>query len=251
MKRLLFLLVLFPALAFGQRTFTVELNPIIGSVVIDSVTMEGSSDTLKFFRDMDTPQHFTAAMVGGRIICVDSTNRLRWNTTVESIVDSNQCVLSDTVSMAGTDDSLATVQIEGVFAAVAYADGDAIGPQLEVDLTQAGRARSYYYLAAIDVADTSDQGAAISVLLFNDTVKITADNAAIATDEGDGLALVGAYEIDSWLDKGQVDWGHETPNAYLPNLTGYPKMYVQVFSDGTPTYTSATCLRIWLTFLVE
>lgn len=249
MKRLLLLLMMLPALAFGQRTFVVELNPVIGSVVIDSVTTEGGSDTLKFFRDMDTPQHFVSAMVGGRIIVVDSTNRLPFDATVLSIVDSNQMVLSDTIILG--DDSLATVQVEGVFGAVAYGDGDAIGPQMEVNLTQAGRVRSYYHLVAINVADSSDQGAAISILMFNDTVKITADNAAMATDEGDGFALVGAFEVDSWLDKGQVDWAHETPDAYLPNLTEYTKMYVQVFSDGTPTYTSASSLRIWLTFLVE
>ena len=252
MKRLLFLLVLFPALAFGQglRSVVYEFNPIVGPVSMDSVTMTGSSDTLKFFRDMDTPQHFVSAMVGGRIMCVDSVDRLVWDATILSIVDSNQCVISDTVSMAGTDDSLATVQIEGVFTALAYASGDAIGFPHEVDIFEVGRVRQYYRLQKIIVTDTSDVGANLAILFFEDPPTPSPDNAALVLPESDGPTLFYAIVLDTWLDYGSTDICIETPNAYFP-MTQYPQVYVQLVSGGTPTYTSQTCLNVKMVFLVE
>jgi hypothetical protein len=246
--------MLFPALAFGQgmRSVVYEFNPIVGPVSIDSVTMTGSSDTLKFFRGMETSAagEFTAAMVGKRIICVDSADRLQWNTTVASYIGDSAIVLSDTVSMAGTEDSLATVQIEGVFTSAIYASGDAIGFPHEVNIFEVGRVRQYYRLQKIIVIDTSDQGTNLDLIFFDDPPVPSPDNAALVLDESQGPSLFYVVTVDSWDDFGASDIGIETPNVYFP-ITQYPQMYVQLVAAGTPTYTSQTCLFIKMIFLVE
>jgi hypothetical protein len=243
--------MIFPALAFGQmRSYTVTVAPVLGPVSVDSLTWESGNDTLKFFRDMDTPQHLVAAMVGERILCVDSTNRILWNTTVLSIVDSNQLVMSDT---SQGDDSLGTAQIGGVFGAVAYSSGDMVGfiegPFYFQDYDGLRR-RTYARLTKVVAADSSDQGANFDVLILAEVPNITADNVAYAAVESKGFGMAGAVTVDSWVDYGGTDWATETPNYYMPDrVKDQGFFYVAIVSKGTPTYTALTDLRIEMTFL--
>jgi hypothetical protein len=98
------------------------------------------------------------------------------------------------------------------------------------------------------LTDKGDQNAIMSLLLFDRTFTADADNAVFDPEDADLPNIVGlitwvAADYGNWTDNAAA-FKHNLNMVVLPNGTS---LFGQLYTGGTPTYTSTTDLSVILT----
>ena len=123
-------------------------------------------------------------------------------------------------------------QVQGIGAAVAYADEDQIGLAMQIQVPKEG-----IILGAHSI-DEDDEITAFNLLLFDSPLgSPTADNAAFLLDPEDYSKFIGAILIDTFINVSSMNIGNEN-NVNLPYRTSSGYLTVVVVTSGVPNYAA-------------
>jgi len=243
MRKLVFVLLCIPLLAFAQRQVTVTAYPLVNPTIIDSLVLTSGQDTITIYSGtVDTDLFDSASVTGVRVF----GGGLPYGATVTEWIDSSSIILSDTITAAGAD-TLATLTFE-YFTSVQYGSGDAMGFQNRLTLPSGVNTAHNFRLVGLTAADTSEQGANFEILFFSGSIAQGTENAAVALPIAAGVLAIGAVTVDTWTDYGDYKLGFEQPTIYLPQGGQY---FYQLVSRGTATYTGPYPFKLQFVFLVD
>lgn len=129
----------------------------------------------------------------------------------------------------------------------AYSANDAVGGKLTFsDVASGGSGK----LVSLSVSDKSGQGVALVLLLFNQDFTATADNAGISVSAADQLNMIGSVSIATgdYVSLGSGKGKTATLKNIQLVLEGATdnNVYGQLYTTGTPTYTSTSDLQVTL-----
>lgn len=137
--------------------------------------------------------------------------------------------------------------VPGIVAAAAYASGDAMGVQFELDTKgiQAG------YIVGMLVTDMDKESLGFDLFLFSDLlVTDTADNSAFDPDDGDRDKFRGVVSITAadYFAANDSSFGQVT-GLNLPFNKRGGRLIGKCVTRGAPNYTTATDLSLALLIL--
>lgn len=234
MKKILLLFV-FASTALAQLR-VVEVTPLISTVGVDSVIAKNGSDTLKA-RLAD----FDSAAVGQKIV----GTYIPFGATITAVQGDTIIVISSTLTVASSPDSLAKVSIGKFQGSQAYASSDALGFPFEVT----GLGSSIHQII---VEDDSKQITGVDIVFFDSLFAPTVDTAAFAPSDADARNIVGYITIGGTGANKALTNNNILQIPFTNAVWPVPKSkrYVcQLVATSTPTFTASNNLRI--KFIVE
>ncbi len=121
------------------------------------------------------------------------------------------------------------VKVPGIGTAAAYQAADAFGTLITFrDVFRAEKLSGE--IVAVFFIDVDDEGVAKSMPLFVRPITVTADNAAMALTDPDGMFCRGAVVIDTFVDCGGFQVGIETPGLKITGMD--QNLYTQLQTGG-------------------
>ena len=137
----------------------------------------------------------------------------------------------------------------GIYSSAAYADSDAVGfPFLISDSTESYN-KPTWILNNISLIDQSRQAPSLELVIFNGKFTESADNAKFSPTDADMAAkCLRVIPINTWYG---FPLNSVHSESSLGIVLGKGPLYGQLVSRGTPTFLSATDLKLRLGFLVE
>ena len=160
----------------------------------------------------------------------------------------NPVEVTNKVTVRTESQSTQVWQPAGIVAAVAYADGDAIGGMTEVDAPLSGVLQSALYI------DRDDEGLAVDLvvcLLPFDTPIL--DNATMALSDDDLLKVIHVIAFATFSDftNGQISSVTAIGKRFGTDPSRPRKLYVQARARGALNIASGSEPRFVIDYLVD
>jgi len=146
------------------------------------------------------------------------------------------------------------ISVTPTISTTAYTSGDVVGGLQTISNAARISGGSGIIQSIIVVDKTQAQRAAMDILFFDRSVTVAADNAAVATSDGDMANILGVVSIGPY----NTAWPG-TPlnsvstllNVGLPFVLNGTDLYAVAVVRGTPTYTSTSDLIFIYTILQD
>jgi hypothetical protein len=133
-----------------------------------------------------------------------------------------------------------------------YADLDTLGDLMEISGALSKETETVKLLS-VSVIDEGDQGAAMELLFFNQSITVSADNAALSIADADAINFVGRLAIAATDYSDAAVSKMATKEASIP-MKGADlnqrntSLFCIAQSKGTPTYAAVDDLTFVFTF---
>lgn len=143
-----------------------------------------------------------------------------------SVLTRIQNAILDLPTRGGDRLFVATVDVEGVVAAAAYAAGDAVGTPFSVDVPRAG------WITGFKLIDPDDDTLALTAHVYTERFVGAADNAAYTVAAAYARTWVTSATFETSVDEGSFKASEVVGETFYKASGG--KLWIQCSTTGTP-----------------